>query len=194
MSLRFTAALLASLTVTVAARADGPGLGNLTYTEAEVFKPVGLINATNGAPRAHGTMHMHRGYLAIVYSPDSGKSFGGFSFFDVSNPRAPKLAFAKDDDETHPLREAHGYGFTGDLVFLQSDRGFHVWDWSDPLVPKKVGEAVLPGVTASDYGTGAWWLAVQAILCWAKWSWAHPVPTSIPFRTLSHHCMAAVCY
>jgi MYXO-CTERM domain-containing protein len=162
MSFRFTAALLASLTVAMSAHADGPGLGNLTYTAAEVFKPIAQINGALGAPRAHGTMHMHRGYLAIVYAPDSGKSFGGFSFFDMSNPRAPKLAFAKDDDETHPLREAHGYGFFGDLVFLQSDRGFHVWDWSDPLAPKKVGEAVLPGITASDYGTGSWWLSVQA--------------------------------
>jgi len=162
MSPRFAAALLASLTIAGAARADGPGLGNVAYTEAEVFKPVGFINAALGAPRAHGTMHMHRGYLAVVFSPDSGKSFGGFSFFDVSNPRAPKLAFAKDDDETHPLREAHGYGFSGDLVFLQTNRGFHVWDWSEPLAPKKVGEALLPGITESDYTTGSWWLAVQS--------------------------------
>lgn len=157
----FAAGLLVALTAATSAHADGPGLGNLAYTEAEVFKPIAQINAAIGAPRAHGTMHMHRGYLAIVYAPDSGKSFGGFSFFDVSNPRAPKLAFAKDDDETHPLREAHGYGFYGDLVFLQSRNGFHVWDWSDPLAPKKVSEATLPGITESDYGTGSWWLAVQ---------------------------------
>lgn len=144
------------------ARADGLGLGNLTYTEAEVFKQIARLDSAAGAPRAHGTMHMHRGYLAVVFAPDSGKSFGGFSFFDVSNPRAPKLALKKDDDETHALREAHGYGFHGDLVFLQSKQGFHVWDWADPLAPKKLSEISLPGITESDYGTGAWWLAVQA--------------------------------
>jgi YVTN family beta-propeller protein len=155
-------AAFAAVLFAAPARADGPGLGNLTYTPAEVFKQIARIDTAAGAPRAHGTMHMHRGYLAVVFAPDSGKSFGGFSFFDVSNPRAPKLALKKDDDETHPLREAHGWGFHGDLVFLQSRNGFHVWDWADPLNPKKVGEANLPGVTESDYGTGAWWLAVQA--------------------------------
>lgn len=145
-----------------ASAADGPGLGNLTYTAAEVFKPITNINAALGAPRGSGTITMFRGYLAIVFAPDSGKSLGGFSFFDVSNPRLPKLVFKKDDAETQPIREAHGYGYSGDLVFLQTNRGFHVWDWSDVTAPKKVGEAVLPGITESDYGTGAWWLAVQA--------------------------------
>jgi len=153
---------VAALVASATARADGPGLGNLTYGEAEVFKQIARLDTSNGAPRAHGTIHMHRGYLAMVYAPDSGKSFGGFSFFDLSNPRAPKLAFKKDDDETHPMREAHGWGFFGDLAFLQSIHGFFVWDWSDPLAPKKVSEATLPGITESDYGTGAWWLAVQA--------------------------------
>lgn len=159
---RALATLALSLVAAPAAAADGPGLGNLAYATAEVFQPIANINATLGAPRGSGTITMHRGYLAIVFAPDSGKSLGGFSFFDVSNPRAPKLVFKKDDAETQPLREAHGYGYSGDLVFLQTNRGFHVWDWSDVTAPKKVGEAVLPGITESDYGTGAWWLAVQA--------------------------------
>jgi len=32
--------LLLGLTIATSAHADGPGLGNLTYTDAEVFKPI----------------------------------------------------------------------------------------------------------------------------------------------------------
>ncbi|MBK7397697.1 MAG: Ig-like domain-containing protein [Myxococcales bacterium] len=160
---RSRAVLLAAsiLAVAPSARADGPGLPNLTYPSTDVFKVIGRIDATTGAPRGHGTMHMHRGNLAIVYAPDSGKGLGGFAFFDVSDPRAPKLVGKRDDDETKPIREGHGYGLHDDLVFLQTIHGFSVWDWSDPKAAKKVGEAVLPGIEESDYGTGAWWLSVQ---------------------------------
>ncbi len=143
------------------ARADGPGLPNLTYPEASVFTVIGRINATTGAPRGHGTMTMHRGHLAIVFAPDSGKGFGGFAFFDISDPRAPKLVGKRDDAETKPGREAHGFGLFGDLAFLQTIHGFSVWDWSDPAATKKIGDAILPGIEESDYGTGSWWLAVQ---------------------------------
>lgn len=154
-------ALVAASSAAPSARADGPGLPNLTYPSSDVFKVIGRIDTTTGAPRAHGTMLMHRGHLAIVFAPDSGKGLGGFAFFDVSDPRAPKLVGKRDDEETKPIREAHGFGVHDDLVFLQTIRGFSVWDWSDPKAAKKVGEAVLPGIEESDYGTGAWWLSVQ---------------------------------
>lgn len=84
------------------ARADGPGLPNLTYPSSDVFKVVGRIDATLGAPRAHGTMLMHRGHLAIVFAPDSGKGHGGFAFFDLGDPRAPKLVGSLPEGPTTP--------------------------------------------------------------------------------------------
>ncbi len=159
------AALLGSITVGSSvprgARADGPGLPNVAYADAEVFKVIGKIDSALGVPRGTGTMQMHRGYLAVIFAPDSGKAGGGIAFVDIADPRAPKLVSKKYDEETYAMREAHGYGFHDDYVFVQSIYGFVVWDWSDPLAPKKVAEAKLPGVTESDYGTGAWWLAVQ---------------------------------
>lgn len=158
----FATSLLFSSLVATTAHADGPGLPNLSYPANEVNTVIGQINADIGAPRGHGTLSMHRGYLAVVFSLDSGKGDGGFAFYDISNPRMPVLVNSKDDDETQDIREAHGYGFWDDYVVLQSGKGVQFWDWSDVMNPKRVSTLDLPGVSASDYLVGAWWAFWQA--------------------------------
>lgn len=158
----FAATLLFSSLIATTARADGPGLPNLTYPANEVNTVIGRIGADIGAPRGHGSLSMHRGYLTVVFSLDSGKGDGGFAFYDISNPRMPVLVNRKDDDETQDIREAHGYGFWGDYVVLQSGKGVQFWDWSDVMNPKRVSTLDLPGVSASDYLVGAWWAFWQA--------------------------------
>lgn len=144
-----------------AAALAGPGLGNLSYGAGEVFTVVGHVGNENGAPRAHGTASIHKGYLATIFSRDSGEGQGGFAFHDLSNPRSPVLVFAKDDSETFPIREGHGYGASRvngrDYVVLQATEGVQFWDWTDVSAPVLVNYLKLPGVAASDYGTGAWW-------------------------------------
>ena len=158
-----SAALLASLLAAPAARAqDGPGLPNLTYDPAEVNTVIGHLGAENGSPRGHGSLAFHRGYLTVVFSRDSGEGDGGFAFYDVSDPKAPQLVFAKDDAETEDIREAHGFGFWGDYVVLQASYGVQFWDWSDVTNPKLVSYLKLPGIIASDYFAGAWWAFWQA--------------------------------
>lgn len=152
----------ASLLATPRAFADGPGLPNLTYDPAEVFTVIGHVGVENGAPRAHGTASMTRGYLTVIFSQDSGKGDGGFAFYDISNPKAPVLVAARDDAETEDIREAHGFGFWGDYVALQATKGIQIWDWSDVTNPMLVSYLHLPGVAASDYVSGAWWLSWQA--------------------------------
>ncbi|MEK7727084.1 MAG: hypothetical protein AAB354_01660, partial [candidate division KSB1 bacterium] len=102
---------------------DGPGLPNRSYPPQEVLTVIARIDASNSAPRAHGTASMHNGYLAIIYS-DDGESNGGFSFYDFSVANTPVLVSRKDDAETHDIREAHGYGYSSssgrDLVALQA--------------------------------------------------------------------------
>src|SRR5688500_11374231 len=61
---------------------DGKGLGNLTYTQAEVGKTLSLISNREG----HGWVAMHRGYLIVIYSKDGGAGMGGINVVDVSDP------------------------------------------------------------------------------------------------------------
>ncbi|HEX8681952.1 MAG TPA: Ig-like domain-containing protein [Ardenticatenaceae bacterium] len=144
---------------------SGPGLGNLQYEADEVMHVISTLNETNGAPRQHGTAAMHNGYLAVIYSM-GGDPQGGFSFYDISNPRAPRLVARRDDAETRPIREAHGYGFSysypGQYVVLGTSTGLQFWDWSDVTRPVRLSELVLPGVDGSDYAMGAWWVFWQA--------------------------------
>lgn len=160
-SFAVASALLAALH-TLDARADGPGIPNLTYPPNEVMTVIGQVGPQNGSPRGHGTLSMHRGYLTVVFSLDSGKGTGGFAFYDISNPKMPVLVHSKDDAETQDIREAHGYGFFGDYVVLQATKGIQFWDWSDVMNPKRVAYLELPGVAASDYLVGAWWTCWQA--------------------------------
>jgi DNA-binding beta-propeller fold protein YncE len=146
--------------------ADGSGLPNLSYPANELFTVIAGINSANGAPRSHGSVSMHKGYLAVIYSADGIFSDGGFSFYDMSNPYSPRLVFRKDDEETDQLREAHGYGYSssypGDYVAFQAAFGVQIWDWTDITNPVRLSYLQLPGIEDSDYTLGAWWLCWQA--------------------------------
>lgn len=148
------------------AQHDGPGLPKHSYPDNQVFTIISRIDSTKGAPRSHGSVSMHKGYLAVIYSADGIYSDGGFSFYDISNPYAPALVFRKDDDETRELREAHGYGYSsnypGDYVALQAAYGVQIWDWTNITNPRRVSYLHLPGIEDSDYALGAWWLFWQA--------------------------------
>jgi DNA-binding beta-propeller fold protein YncE len=156
-----SALLLGGVTVSVVARADGPGLQNVAYAADEVLKPLGHLGSENGSPRGHGTLSLHRGYVAVVFSKDSGEGDGGFAFYDLSDVKNPKLVASKDDDETEDIREGHGYGYTSidgrDYVVLQASYGIQFWDWTDVTAPVRTAYLKLPGVERTDYETGAWW-------------------------------------
>ncbi len=149
------------------ATSDGPGLPNRSYPPQDVMRVIATIDASNSAPRAHGTASMHKGYLVIIYS-DDGEANGGFSFYDFSVPNTPVLVSRKDDAETHDIREAHGYGYSyssssgRDLVALQAALGIQIWDWTDVRNPERLSYLQLPGIEDSNYALGAWWLCWQA--------------------------------
>jgi hypothetical protein len=143
--------------------ADGPGLGNLQYDSAEVFGPVSIITS----PKGHGNAAIINGYLMVIYSADGGgrSGDGGIEFWDVSDPRQPRLHRRWDNPDTHGLREAHGFGFTQqngrDLMVAQAIEGIQFWDVTDPDAAFLVSYLDLPGITRADYG-GAWWTFWQA--------------------------------
>ena len=146
--------------------AVGPGIGNLTYQQSELFKPIGVFNAQNGAPLGHGHVTTHKGYVVMILANDSGNKGGGFAFFDMSDPRNPQLVNSKIDSVTEGIREGHGYGYTKmngrDYVALQSVEGYQIWDWTDVMNPLLVADVDLPGVIEDDYALGAWWIHWQA--------------------------------
>lgn len=150
-------------TPTRAPRTLGPGLGNLTYAASELFQPVGFIES----PEGHGNAAMVGGYLMTIYSSDGGgrANDGGFEFWDVSNPRAPRLVKRIESDATHGVREPHGFGFsTGypyDVLAVQSEQGVQFWDVTDPLALRLLGDIDLPHIDGGDYA-GIWWLFFQA--------------------------------
>lgn len=144
----------------------GPGIGNLTYQQSELFTAISAFNSTNGAPLGHGHVTTHKGYVVMILANDSGNKGGGFGFYDLSDPRNPQLVYKKVDAETEGIREGHGYGYTKmndrDYVALQTVEGYQIWDWTDIMNPIKVADVDLPGVIEDDYALGAWWIHWQA--------------------------------
>lgn len=160
-SLLFQAAALVLLPCIVAAQVTGPGLGNLTYTPEELWKAASVIHAPGG--KGMNVVNMYKGYLLFGYGRDSGNPGGGFAFYDVSNPRAPKLVSNKDVND---LRESHAYGLHSydghDYFSAQSVKGIHIYDATDVKNPVLAKDVLIPGVSADDYSHGAWWMNWQA--------------------------------
>ena len=177
--LRVAAAVMLSA---LSAFAGGPGLGNLTYTSNELFSTIATFTTANSAPRGHGFTPMHKGYLVVIFADDGGggNGSGGFTFYNVSNPRLPLVTFTTYNNPAYStagganyagdLREAHAQSFWGNYVCLPANKsggsGLQFWDWSniDPPnpSPQKIGSIVLPGLTGGDYTPTPWWVFWQA--------------------------------
>jgi hypothetical protein len=141
----------------------GPGLGNVTYSAEQVFAPVGFIQS----PEGHGNVALVQGHLMVIDSSDGGGDFddGAIEFWDVSDPTTPVSVARYDNDDTHLLREAHGYTLAwmnGALVLCaQAEEGVVFFDVTDVNDVFKVGFIDLPGITKGDY-SGDWWTFFQA--------------------------------
>jgi mono/diheme cytochrome c family protein len=157
----------------------GPGLGNLTYTQGELFTAVSLIRrddqgvpATYPGRKDYGTNVgiMHNGYFLTLFAPDSGDGPGGFLLYDVSNPRAIKLVkriYEPDPGgRTSEFREAHSFGTATiggkNYVAIQSTKGVEFWDFTDINDIKQVKKVRLPTVDRGDYANVSWQLWWQA--------------------------------
>jgi hypothetical protein len=150
--------------------ADGPGIGNLTYGTNELFSTIATFTAANSAPRGHGFVAMHRGYLVVIFSNDGGggAGSGGFTFYNVSNPRSPVATFTTYNNPAYSstnspnyagdIREAHAFSFYSNYVCMPSNKGLgtglQFWDWStiDPPAPTpaKVSSLNLPCSSIAD--------------------------------------------
>ncbi len=163
--------------------AAGPGLGNLTYTAAELFKPISWVKnetscgANNGdipctypGRKAYGTnvTLMVNGYFLVMFAPDSGQSTGGFLLYDVSNPRSLKLVkkIYEPTGRTAEFREPHAIGTAviggRQYVVIPSTKGVEFWDFTDINDIRQVKKLSLPSVNGGDYNNVTWQLWWQA--------------------------------
>lgn len=156
---------------------QGPGLGNLTYTSAELFKPVSMITRVSGdVPATYPGRKdyglnvgiMLNGYFLTSFAPDSGLGPGGFLLYDVSNPRAIVLVkkIYEPEGRTKEFREAHAFGTAKiggrQYVVVPSIKGIEFWDFTDINNIQQVKKLSLPTVNGGDYTNVAWQLWWQA--------------------------------
>ncbi len=164
--------LLATLSMPTLAQASG--LGNLTYTDQEVFKPVanfggeGASKWPSGPTGANTAVMIHQ-KMVVMGSNDSGKPPGSLHIYDVTNPRKPVLQKTLDGTpETAKLRELHAMpvampdGRT--LLVLPTVNGIQFFDFTDPLNPKPAGTFALNGANGGDYDNTVWMLS---------WEWPY---------------------
>lgn len=154
----------------------GPGLGNLSYNDNELYRPISWINRDNGVPptrafrKAFGINVgiMIDGYFMAPFAPDSGLGPGGFLLFDVSDPRNIKQVkrIYEPDGRTSEFREAHSIGMAKingrRYISMHTTQGIEIWDFTDLNDPQQTSKLNLPGVNAGDYTSVAWQLWWQA--------------------------------
>ncbi|MEP4534294.1 MAG: NPCBM/NEW2 domain-containing protein [Cyclobacteriaceae bacterium] len=138
---------------------QGPGIGNLTYTDDELFRPIWIYE--DETHYGSNVATMLNGYLVTTIAPDSGQPPGGILVFDVSDPRSPQLVKRIYDERTNSFRESHAFGNHENYIALQDICGIQIWDFTDPVNPIQVVKYCMDGYKNDDYGS-AWQLFWQA--------------------------------
>lgn len=158
-----------------AAPNPGPGLGNLTYTNDELFNDISFINPNDGGDLGSSTSygynlaHMVNGYMVTVFAGDGGgvrgDLRGGIQFYDVSDPRNPAIVNTIWDptDLTSRMREIHAMCFAQvgaqKLMLIPSQKGIQIWDVADVNAPSRV--SLFEFVNGGDYTDTPWQLMWQ---------------------------------
>jgi len=156
----FIHAVLASLFLLYANLfADGQGIANISYSGSDLYKTLSAIDKTNGSPRGHGFVTMHRGYLIVISAKDGGggDGTGALAVYDVSDAANPVNVFTTDGNPNYSassanwpgaFREAHSVAFYGDIMAVTSsgrnttqdvsENGIQFWDMSNLDKPGNV--------------------------------------------------------
>lgn len=161
----------------------GPGLGNLAYSESELFQPISMIRTETSPGAGNGDVPfrypnrkdygtnvalMVNGYFVVMFAPDSGLGPGGFLVYDVSNPRSPRLVkrIYEPEGRTAEFREPHAIGHATiggrQYIVVPSIKGVEFWDFTDVNDIRQVKKLALPTVDGGDYSNVSWQLWWQA--------------------------------
>lgn len=121
----------------------GPGLPSLRYQAGDLFKALGTFQSPAGTSWGNGTFF--RGYLVLGF--DVNEDSSGLQFWDISDPRKPRMAYQKYDAESRRLREIQNYsfgvGYGKDYVAIPSHAGMEIWDFSDLAAVRRAGAVEL---------------------------------------------------
>lgn len=133
----------------------GPGGPKSTFAADKLYETCAYLD---GGPEDtfdhHNGVTMLDGYLLMPWSPEWGA--GGFTFFDISDPCAPKRVGGGTSGE---MRESHSIGFSHEggrwavvdgIRALALKGGIQFWDVSDSAAPKPVKHLDLPGFLYPD--------------------------------------------
>lgn len=155
-------------------RAGATGLGNLTYTQAELEKPIANFGGEGPdkwatGPAGSNTVMMLRDVMLVMASNDSGAANGSFHVYDVKNPRQPKLLKTFDGiAETEHVRELHAMPVAmidgKDILVVPTTTGLQFFDFTDPLSPAPSGNITLSGDKGGDYDNTTWMVS---------WAWPY---------------------
>jgi hypothetical protein len=131
----------------------GPGGPTRTFSEDELLKGCAYLDGGEKDKDFHNLVVMYDGYLLMPWASEA--SAGGLSFFDVSDPCAPKLA---GTGTSAKMRETHAIGFSSmggrwavvNGLQRYNKGGVQFWDISDPSAPTVVSDMEVPGFLYPD--------------------------------------------
>ncbi len=153
----------AALSLTSDLRAEipiGPGLPHLSFKPEEVGSVLAYFKAPD--VYAHGIAAMVNGYLMVPTFNAKGDG-AGLEFYDLSDPRKPKLVHRRMDAQTGLIREALSLGsMDGRYYVFQGTDGIIIWDFADVTNPVVTAHLPLPDVRGSRDYVGIRWVSWQA--------------------------------
>lgn len=131
----------------------GPGGPARTFEAAQLLQGCAYLDGGEQDRDFHNLVVMYDGYLLLPWAAEFGG--GGLSFFDVSDPCAPRSV---GTGTSRFMRETHAVGFSsmggrwavvnGMVRFNRG--GLQFWDVSDVSAPKVVSDLEVPGFLYPD--------------------------------------------
>jgi DNA-binding beta-propeller fold protein YncE/cytochrome c peroxidase len=126
---------------------------NIAYTPDKVGSVLSTISSRYGFSQ----VAINRGRLIAISAQDGGGGFGHLHILNISDPSNPVTI--RDDGwaEANEIREAHGWGFRGDTIVLQAQKGIMFWNISPTVITRRISYLHLPDVNNNDYNNAIWW-------------------------------------
>jgi hypothetical protein len=128
----------------------GPGVPRVTFADAELFQVCATVDGGDTDQDHHNFVSMYDGYMVMPWAHEAGG--GGISFYDLSQPCAPRrigVGLSDEMRESHTIAISNVAGgrwmFTAQRTVNQPGGGIQVWDIADVTAPRPVAKLDLEG-------------------------------------------------